>query len=127
MNDSYKAHEIVRVALVAALAKKAVDIVVFDVSQRFALADIFFIVSASNERQVNSIVDGIEEALLLSDYKPLTREGRNGGRWVLLNYSDVVFHVQHEDEREFYALDRLFNDCPKLDLSEFVDNEINMA
>jgi ribosome-associated protein len=100
----------------AASEKLADDIVALDVSERLALADIFLIASAPSERQVNAIVDGIEEELAKFDMKPTRREGRSGGRWVLLDYSSVVIHVQHEEDRVFYALERLWKDCPVVDL-----------
>lgn len=100
----------------AASEKLADDIVAMDVSERLALADVFLIASAPSERQVNAIVDGIEEELAKFDLKPTRREGRSGGRWVLLDYSDVVIHVQHEEDRVFYALERLWKDCPVVDL-----------
>ena len=100
----------------AASEKLAEDIVALDVSERLALADVFLIASAPSERQVNAIVDGIEDELTKFDQKPVRREGRSGGRWVLLDYSDVVIHVQHEEDRVFYALERLWKDCPVVDL-----------
>ncbi|MDQ1622934.1 MAG: ribosome-associated protein [Actinomycetota bacterium] len=100
----------------AASEKLADDIVALDVSERLALADIFLIASAPSERQVNAIVDGIEDELAKFDMKPTRREGRSGGRWVLLDYSSVVIHVQHEEDRVFYALERLWKDCPVVDL-----------
>ena len=100
----------------AASEKLADDIVALDVSERLALADVFLIASAPSERQVNAIVDGIEEELTKFDMKPTRREGRSGGRWVLLDYSSVVIHVQHEEDRVFYALERLWKDCPVVDL-----------
>ena len=87
-----------------------------DVSERLALADIFLIASAPSERQVNGIVDGIEDELSKFDLKPIRREGRSGGRWVLLDYGDIVIHVQHEEDRVFYALERLWKDCPVVEL-----------
>jgi ribosome-associated protein len=90
--------------------------VALDVSERLALADVFLIASAPSERQVNAIVDGIEEELSKQDLRPVRREGRAGGRWVLLDYSDIVIHVQHEEDRVFYALERLWKDCPVVDL-----------
>ena len=100
----------------AASEKLADDIVALDVSERLALADVFLIASAPSERQVNAIVDGIEEELTKFGLKPTRREGRSGGRWVLLDYSDIVIHVQHEEDRVFYALERLWKDCPVVDL-----------
>jgi ribosome-associated protein len=107
---------IARHAAKAAADKIAHDIVALDVSERLALADVFLIASAPSERQVNAIVDGIEEELSKQDLRPVRREGRAGGRWVLLDYSDIVIHVQHEEDRVFYALERLWKDCPVVDL-----------
>jgi ribosome-associated protein len=70
------------------------------------------IASASNERQVNAIVDEVEEKMREVGYKPARREGTREGRWTLLDYRDIVVHVQHQDDRNFYALDRLWGDCP---------------
>ena len=100
----------------AAAEKLAEDIIAMDVSERLALADIFLIASAPSERQVNAIVDGIEDELSKFELKPIRREGRSGGRWVLLDYGDIVIHVQHEEDRVFYALERLWKDCPVVDL-----------
>jgi ribosome-associated protein len=90
--------------------------VALDVSERLAITDAFFIASAPTERQVNAIVDGIEEELLKEGLRPVRREGRSEGRWVLLDYAEVVVHVQHEEDRMFYALERLWKDCPVIDL-----------
>ncbi|MEV0650896.1 ribosome silencing factor [Phytomonospora sp. NPDC050363] len=97
----------------AAADKKAHDIVLIDVSDQLFITDVFMLASAPNERQVQAIVDAVEEQLREKhDTKPLRREGQRAGRWVLLDYADVVVHVQHSEEREFYALDRLWKDCP---------------
>jgi ribosome-associated protein len=108
--------QIARIAARAAVDKKALDPVAFDVSERLAITDIFLIVAATNERQVGAVVDGIEEALLKAGVKPTRREGDREKRWVLLDYLDVVVHVQHTEERALYALERLWKDCPRLDL-----------
>ena len=76
------------------------------------ITDCFVIASASNERQVNAIVDEVEEKMRLAGYKPARREGAREGRWTLLDFVDIVVHIQHQDERDFYALDRLWRDCP---------------
>jgi ribosome-associated protein len=68
------------------------------------------------ERQVGAVVDGIEEALRSQDAKPVRREGAREQRWVLLDYLDLVVHVQHTEERQFYALERLWRDCPEIAL-----------
>nr|WP_205267687.1 ribosome silencing factor [Mycolicibacterium sphagni] len=102
------------VAARAAAAKLAQDIVVIDVSGQLVITDCFVIASASNERQVNAIVDEVEEKMRQAGYKPARREGTREGRWVLLDYVDIVVHIQHQEERNFYALDRLWRDCPFL-------------
>ncbi|SQI38986.1 ribosome-associated protein [Rhodococcus coprophilus] len=101
-----------RVAALAADEKLATDVVVLDVSEQLVITDCFVIASAPNERQVNAIVDNIEEKLREAGHKPVRREGTREGRWTLLDYVDVVIHVQHEEERNFYALERLWKDCP---------------
>lgn len=100
------------VAAQAAASKLADDIVVIDVSEQLFITDLFVIASANNERQVNAIVDEVEERMRVAGYKPARREGTREGKWVLLDYVDIVVHVQHQDERNFYALDRLWRDCP---------------
>ena len=116
MTATHHALEVARIAARAAVAKKALDPVAFDVSERLAITDIFLIVHAGNERQVGAIVDGIEEALLKAGVKAVRREGDRENRWVLLDFLDAVVHVQHSDERELYGLERLWKDCPRLDL-----------
>lgn len=116
MSASESSIAIARTAARAATDKIAQDIVAMDVSERLAITDVFLVASAPSERQVNAIVDGIEEELSKQDLKPVRREGRSEGRWVLLDYAEVVIHVQHQEDRVFYALERLWGDCPKVDL-----------
>ncbi|EMY35289.1 hypothetical protein D477_005356 [Arthrobacter crystallopoietes BAB-32] len=116
MTASEESISIARAAAHAAAEKIAKDIVAIDVSERLAITDVFLIASAPSERQVNAIVDGVEEALHKLDRRPVRREGRSEGRWVLLDYAEVVIHVQHEEDRVFYALERLWKDCPAIDL-----------
>lgn len=113
---SDRAAVLVREAALAAADKLAEDIVAFDVSEQLAITDAFVICSANNERQVGAIVDAIEERLRGVDAKPLRREGEREGRWVLLDYYDIVVHVQHVEERVYYALERLWRDCPTIEL-----------
>jgi ribosome-associated protein len=101
----------------AASDKLATDIVLIDVSDRLAITDVFVIATGSNERQVEAIVDEVEEKLRLAGAKPLRREGKRDGRWVLLDYAEIVVHVQHAEERVFYALERLWKDCPLIDFT----------
>jgi ribosome-associated protein len=118
-----RALELAMTAAQAAADKKAQDIVIIDVADQLYITDAFVIASASNERQVVSIVDAVEEAMLNlpEKAKPVRREGERQGRWVLLDYIDVVIHIQHTEEREFYSLDRLWKDCPAI---PFVDRDM---
>jgi ribosome-associated protein len=102
------------IAARAAASKLAKNVVVIDVSEQLVITDCFVIASASNERQLNAIVDEVEEKMRQAGYKPARREGTREGRWTLLDYVDIVVHIQHEDERDFYALDRLWRDCPEV-------------
>jgi len=115
-----EAIEMAAVSARAAASKLADDVVVIDVSGQLVITDCFVIASASNERQVNAIVDQVEEKMRRAGYKPARREGTREGRWTLLDYVDIVVHIQHQDERNFYALDRLWGDCPvvAVDLTE---------
>jgi ribosome-associated protein len=104
--------ELVHAAARAASDKLAENILAFDVSDQLVITDAFLLCSASNERQVKSIVDEIEDKLREIGAKPVRREGERDGRWVLIDYAEIVVHVQHTEEREFYALERLWRDCP---------------
>lgn len=116
MTASPEAVSIATVAAHAAVDKLATNVVVIDVSEQLVITDCFVIASADNERQVSSIVDEVEEKLRDAGTKPVRREGTREGRWTLLDYIDVVVHVLHEEEREFYALERLWKDCPVIDI-----------
>jgi ribosome-associated protein len=121
-----RAVELALTAAQAAADKKAQEIVILDVADQLFITDAFLIASAPNERQVMAIVDAIEESLLTlpEKAKPVRREGERTGRWVLLDFVDIVVHVQHTEEREFYALDRLWKDCPVI---PFVDLDLAEA
>lgn len=106
------------VAARAAADKKAEEIIALDVSERLVLTDVFLVVSGSNERQVKAIVDAVDEALHKEGAKAVRKEGVSEARWVLMDYGDVVVHVQHEEDREYYALERLWKDCPVVELPE---------
>ncbi len=116
MTATDHAIELVHAAARAASDKIATNLVAFDVSEQLAISDAFLIVSASNDRQVKAIVDEIEDRLRDIGAKPIRREGERDGRWVLIDYGEIVVHVQHEEEREFYALERLWRDCPVIKL-----------
>ncbi|GAA1243009.1 MAG: ribosome silencing factor [Oryzihumus sp.] len=116
MAATQHAIDLAKAAATAAEDKLASKVLAIDVSDQLALTDVFVIASAANERQVNAIVDSVEEKLHTLKAKPVRREGERDGRWVLIDFGDIVVHVQHEDEREFYALERLWKDCPAIDL-----------
>ena len=117
MTATDRALELAKIAAVAAEDKIAEQVMAIDVSSQLALTDVFVLASADNERQVGAIVDEIEDRLREAGAKPLRREGEREGRWVLIDFGDIVVHVQHADEREFYSLERLWKDCPEIDLS----------
>lgn len=100
----------------AAFDKQASDIVLLDVSEHLVITDLFLICTAQNDRQVSAIVDAIEEVLDAKGIEPIRREGEREGRWVLLDYFDVVVHVQQAEERSLYDLERLWRDCPHIPL-----------
>jgi ribosome-associated protein len=118
MTATQEATELAEIAAQAAADKLATDIVLIDVSDRLAITDVFVVATGSNERQVEAIVDAVEEKARLAERKPIRREGQRDGRWVLLDYGDVVVHVQHSEERVFYALERLWKDCPFLPFTD---------
>jgi len=105
-----------QIAAEAAADKLATDIVAIDVSEYLVISDVFLLCTAANDRQVRAVVDAIEERLLREGAKPIRREGEKESRWVLLDYGDVVIHVQIAEERIHYALERLWKDCPTIPL-----------
>jgi ribosome-associated protein len=105
----------------AASEKLAEDIVAIDVSDQLVITDVFVLCSAANDRQVKAVVDAVEERLLPLGAKPLRREGESEGRWVLLDFGDVVVHVQLAEERIHYAIERLWKDCPIVPLPDEVN------
>ncbi|GLW72223.1 ribosomal silencing factor RsfS [Kitasatospora phosalacinea] len=119
MTVTDRSQELITVAAQAAADKLAHDIIAFDVSEVLSITDAFLIASAANDRQVRAIAEEIEEQLREKlDVKPVRREGEREGRWILLDYLDIVVHVQHSEERSFYSLDRLWKDCPELPIPE---------
>ena len=122
MSANTEAIDMARIAALAADEKLATEVVVLDVSEHLVITDCFVIASATNERQVNSIVENIEDRLREAGHKPVRREGTREGRWALLDYADIVVHVQHDEERNFYALDRLWKDCPTVEVEGLGQN-----
>jgi ribosome-associated protein len=113
-----RAVELARIAAEAAAEKLAADIIAYDVSEQLVITDVFLLCSAANDRQIRAVVDEIEEKMRQAGARPVRTEGEREGRWVLLDYLDVVIHVQHAEERVYYALERLWKECPRLPLPE---------
>jgi ribosome-associated protein len=113
-----RAVELARIAAEAAAEKLAADIIAYDVSEQLVITDVFLLCSAANDRQVQAIVDNIEEKMRQAGVRPVRREGERERRWVLLDYNDIVVHIQHSEERVYYALERLWKDCPRIPLPE---------
>jgi ribosome-associated protein len=119
---STRAIELVKVAAAAADSKQGEDLVALDVSGPLPLTDIFLLVSGRNERNVLAIAGEVEDKMIEAGAKPLRREGRQEGRWVLLDFGDIVVHVFHEEDRMYYSLERLWKDCPAIPLELSVAN-----
>jgi ribosome-associated protein len=113
-----RAVELAGVAAEAAADKLATEIIAYDVSEQLVITDIFLLCSAANDRQVRAVVEEIENKLRMAGARPVRREGEREGRWVLLDYLDLVVHIQHAEERSYYALERLWKDCPRITLPE---------
>ncbi|NBV66424.1 MAG: ribosome silencing factor [Actinobacteria bacterium] len=111
-SDSVKV--LTQIAAQAAADKFGTDMVAIDLSDQLVLSEVFLIVTGQNVRQVDAIADFVEEKLRLAGDKPVRREG--GEEWILLDYSDLVVHIQSADLRRYYMLDRLWNDCPTIKL-----------
>ena len=104
-----------KLAVAAADEKLAKDIVALDLSNQGILADIFLIVTGANDPQLESISDEIQRQLQKAGERPIRREGIGGSsQWILLDYGDLIVHIQHPEVRSYYALERLWSDCPKL-------------
>lgn len=116
MTASPRALQSTVIAANAAREKLGLDVVAFDVSDQLGIAEVFLVVGANNERQAKAIADEIERQLTAIKEKPARVEGLREGRWVLLDYFDLVVHVQQTDERHYYDLERLWRDCSRIEL-----------
>ncbi|HWU46630.1 MAG TPA: ribosome silencing factor [Humibacter sp.] len=116
MTASDRARELVQLAAAAADGKGATDLVALDVSGPLPLADVFLLATGNSERNVIAVAGGIEDRLAEAGVKTLRREGRGEGRWILLDFGDLIVHVFHEEDRAYYALERLWKDCPVVPL-----------
>jgi ribosome-associated protein len=108
--------EMATLAAQAAADKLALDVIAFDVSDQIGIADVFVLCSGSSDRQVSAIVDAVQDRLRGIEGRPVRREGEREARWVLLDYVDLVVHVLQSEDRDFYALERLWKDCPTIDV-----------
>lgn len=121
MSATNTAIEMTTTAARAASELKATSIVAIDVSERLVLTDAFLVVSGSTERQVRALVDAIESAVEKSGHQRIRREGLDGeAHWVLLDFGDLMVHVQQDEDREYYALEKLWGDCPEIELPQDV-------
>ncbi|BDS49179.1 MULTISPECIES: ribosome silencing factor [Rhodoluna] len=124
MTATAQAIKTANLAANAAADKLAENIIALDITAVMPLTDIYVLASGRNERQVSAISDNIEEVMLENGFKLLHREGKELGRWILLDFGDVVCHVMHEEDRMFYSLERLYSDQPvvKLDIVPAAEN-----
>lgn len=116
MAATQRALELAGVAALAAASKKADEIIAIDVSEQLVLTDVFVIAAGHTERQVDAIVDAVAEAMHNAGAPLIRSEGKQHGRWVLLDYNDIIVHIQHVEDRQYYALERLWRDCPVVEL-----------
>lgn len=116
MTATKESKDLANIAATAAVDKLGENIIALDVSGPMPLTDIFLLASGRNERQVIAIAEAIEDKFLEMGLKVRRREGKSGGRWVLLDFGDIICHVMHEEDRVFYSLERLWSDCPAVKL-----------
>lgn len=116
MTATENALRLLQIAAAAADDKGGEDLVALDISEPLPLVDIFLIVTGRNERNVIAISNEIEDKMIEAGVKTIRREGRAEGRWILLDFGDLVVHVFHEEERMYYGLERLWKDCPTIPL-----------
>ena len=114
--------EHLEVAARAALEKLGVDLIAIDLTDQMVLSEVFLIISGQNERQIDAIADEVELRLAALGEKPARRE--RSAHWILLDYEDLVIHIQTEEIRRFYMLERLWNDCPRIALKAVADDQV---
>lgn len=114
-----------QIAARAAIEKLGTDLVAIDLSEQMLLSEVFLLISGQNERQIDAIADEVEKQLSLEGEKPLRREGSE--HWILLDYEDLVVHIQTEEIRQYYMLEKLWNDCPRIELMAVKDDEKKRA
>jgi ribosome-associated protein len=114
--------EHLEVAARAALEKLGVDLIAIDLTDQMVLSEVFLIISGQNERQIDAIADEVELRLAALGEKPARRE--RSAHWILLDYEDLVIHIQTEEIRRYYMLERLWNDCPRIALKAVADDQV---
>ncbi len=121
MTASTRSLELAQTAATAADSKQAENIVALDVSGPLPLADVFLLASGRNERNVIAIAEEVQDKLAEQGAKAIRKEGMADGRWILLDFGDLVVHVFHEEDRLYYSLERLWKDCPVVPLAISVE------
>ena len=117
--------EHLEIAAAAALDKLGKDLVAIDLTEQMVLSEVFLLVSGANERQIEAIGDEVELKLSAIGEKPLRRE--KSPHWILLDYEDLVVHIQTDEIRKYYMLERLWNDCPRIELKAVIEDEKQRA
>jgi ribosome-associated protein len=110
--------ELASLAARAATSKQAEDVIVLDVRELITITDYFVICSGSSDRQVKTIAEAVTKELKERGTKPVRVEGEAGARWILLDFVDFVVHVFHDEERDYYRLERLWTDAPPVEWQE---------
>ena len=123
MPASKSVTELTQVAARAIADKFGTEMIAIDLSDQMVLSEVFLLATGANIRQVDAIADEVEEKLRLIGEKPARREGTD--EWILLDYSDLVVHIQSAELRRYYMLDRLWNDCPTIELDVVKENVAN--
>jgi ribosome-associated protein len=114
-----------QIAAAAAIEKLGSDLLAIDLSEQMLLSEVFLLISGGNERQIDAIADEVERQLSLLGEKPTRRESSEN--WILLDYQDLVVHVQTQQARQYYSLDRLWNDCPSIKLDALTAADVFKA
>jgi ribosome-associated protein len=120
-----KSIELTRKAALAAGEKLGRDLVAIDLSEQMVLSEVFLLVTGGNEKQVEAIADEVERSLALGGEKPARKE--RTANWILLDYSDLVVHIQSEELRSYYMLDRLWNDCPRIEIPQAQRDQVDLT
>lgn len=126
-NGTLNSHEYAILAAEAAADKKALDIVAIDVADLLVVTDVFVIATGNTDRQVKTIAEEIETRLKAAGLPAIGREGEQEGKWILIDFADVVAHVFQPAEREFYRLEKLWSTAPRLELPESVTGPVALA